>query len=122
MLIRQPCTGFFDYVALFTLPKDSHSKGFFCFFFFLFFFFVFFSFFRWYMSHLCTLSKSCFITNTIYETRDCYFQPFNSFWTVLLNPNLSLVVSSNILVPQLEPVELYGLSFQTYVPTSHLTS
>lgn len=44
MLIRQPCTGFFDYVALFTLPKDSHSKGFFCFFVFLFFFLFFFLF------------------------------------------------------------------------------
>lgn len=41
MLIRQPCTGFFDYVALFTLPKDSHSKGFFLFFCVFFFSFLF---------------------------------------------------------------------------------
>lgn len=43
------------------------------------------------------LSKSSLVSSqkgTIYGTRDCYFQPFNAFWTVLLNPNLSLIVSS----------------------------
>lgn len=30
--------------------------------------------------------------------------------------------ASNIPVPQSDPVELYGLSFRTYVPTSHFPS
>lgn len=89
-MLRQPYAGFFDYVVPFLYPKILFPMVFLCF------FFVFFFVFSVGICLIYVFYQSLVSSQmgTIYGTRDCYFQPFNAFWTVLLNPNLSLVVSS----------------------------